>query len=210
METYVTARHHGTAGGDRNSALWGSGNRGGDSRSNALWGKGGRGLATVLVAVFALALPLAAAAGGGKGGPADTWIAPGLLKQAESNPAKTLHVIVRAEAGPAAAEHALRGIGSVTTQLDFVGAVAADIPAARLNGLSKIPGLTVTPDAPVVLDGYSSSQLWPFQNGVTKLWGSDLLPAPKAPAIAFVDSGIEPGRADFGARVRAVVDLTPL
>ena len=29
--------------GERGSALWGTGNRGGESRSNALWGKGGRG-----------------------------------------------------------------------------------------------------------------------------------------------------------------------
>ena len=54
----------GTRGDVRQSALWGSGNRGGEFRSNALWGKGGRGLVTSVVAL-ALAMPLAATAGGG-------------------------------------------------------------------------------------------------------------------------------------------------
>ena len=50
----------------RQSALWGSGNRGGELRSSALWGKGGRGLITSVVAL-ALAMPLAASAGGVSG-----------------------------------------------------------------------------------------------------------------------------------------------
>ena len=45
---------------ERNSALWGTGGRGGD-RSSVLWGKGGRGI-VVGVMVVALAAPLAATA----------------------------------------------------------------------------------------------------------------------------------------------------
>ena len=44
----------------RSSALWGTGNRGGETRSNALWGKGGRGFVTALVAMLAISVPLAA------------------------------------------------------------------------------------------------------------------------------------------------------
>ena len=46
----------------RSSALWGTGNRGGESRSNALWGKGGRGALTALAAMLAISVPLAASA----------------------------------------------------------------------------------------------------------------------------------------------------
>jgi hypothetical protein len=46
----------------RSSALWGSGNGGGDSQTSPLWGKGGRGLVTVFVAVLVVGAPLAAAA----------------------------------------------------------------------------------------------------------------------------------------------------
>ena len=35
--------HGGTSGGVRSSALWGTGNRGGEHRSSALWGTGNRG-----------------------------------------------------------------------------------------------------------------------------------------------------------------------
>ena len=41
---------------ERNSALWGTGGRGGD-RSSVLWGKGGRGI-VVGVMVVALAAPV--------------------------------------------------------------------------------------------------------------------------------------------------------
>src|SRR3979490_1833216 len=51
---------------ERNSALWGTGGRGGD-RSSVLWGKGGRGL-LVATMVVALAGPLAANASPGHGG----------------------------------------------------------------------------------------------------------------------------------------------
>jgi hypothetical protein len=44
---------------ERSSALWGTGNRGGETRSNALWGKGGRGFGTALVAAMAVSVPLA-------------------------------------------------------------------------------------------------------------------------------------------------------
>src|SRR2546422_2049216 len=51
--------------GDRSNALWGRGSRG-ESRSNALWGRGGRRAG---VAVAALTVLLAMAAGGTAAGP---------------------------------------------------------------------------------------------------------------------------------------------
>src|SRR5436190_21129622 len=66
---------------ERNSALWGTGGRGGD-RSSVLWGKGGRGMVATLALAVALAVPLAAMADGGHGTSAvgSNFIAPGLLK----------------------------------------------------------------------------------------------------------------------------------
>ena len=49
---------------ERNSALWGTGGRGGD-RSSVLWGKGGRGLVLAAV-VVALTAPMAATVSKGK------------------------------------------------------------------------------------------------------------------------------------------------
>src|SRR5262249_35544573 len=52
----------------RKSALWGTGNRGGEHRSSALWGRGGRGAGVGLVAACVLLAPIAAFAGNGGNG----------------------------------------------------------------------------------------------------------------------------------------------
>src|SRR5919109_1347458 len=77
--------------GTRSSALWGTGNRGGESRSSALWGKGGRGRLLMTIAVVALAAPIAAVADSGssksgKDSLPPTYIAPSLLAKAQSSP----------------------------------------------------------------------------------------------------------------------------
>src|ERR1041385_2771175 len=90
---------------ERSSALWGTGGRGGD-RSSVLWGKGGRG---ALVAAMALVLmaPMAAMADTGPSTSSSTtsldvsgnsskttFVAPGLLKKAQSNPNDLVSVII--------------------------------------------------------------------------------------------------------------------
>jgi serine protease AprX len=89
--------------------------------------------------------------------------------------------------------------------------VAAQLPAADLKELADEADLTVTPDAPVRLAA-RNKQLWPYACGIDKLWGSWTNPAPQAPAIAVVDSGIESDRDDFseGRRIAARVNLTSL
>ena len=91
----------GNRGGEhRSSALWGTGNRGGEHRSNALWGSGrGRGLVTATVAALALVVPLGATAGTGNG-----YLTPGLAKKADTNPNEKVRVIVQSTSGMAAAE----------------------------------------------------------------------------------------------------------
>jgi serine protease AprX len=188
----------------RSSALWGKGGRG-ERRSSALWGKGGRGAMTVVVAVTALVLPLAAGADDDKGqGKGKTYVAPGVFQAAQNN--NKVRVIIQSTAGARDADDAAKrtGEGSVLKRLDQMGMVVAELPAGRIQSLSKREGLTVTLDAPVKKADYTSSQLWPHQNGVAKLWGTTLKPGPQAPAIAVIDSGIDKNRLDFGMGRRIV------
>jgi serine protease AprX len=211
----------------RSSALWGTGNRGGDSRSNALWGKGGRGLVTALVAVLVVAAPLAAGARKGDGRNAQpaptTYIDPILMAKAESTPNELVKVIIQGKVGKGTA-HAVDAFhdvqdrsGSapaeqVKDQYGFVQSVAATLRAKKVLRLARVPGLTVTFDAPVKLSATpTSTHLWTTASGVKPLWGNRPATGPM-PAIAIVDSGIDKNRADFdmGARVIDDVVLTKL
>jgi serine protease AprX len=192
------------------NALWGSGSRG-DSRKNALWGAGGRDgrrFAMAALAALTLIVPLSAGAdNGGKGQP--SFVTPGLLDKANSDPGKRIHVIVQSTSGVSGALDSLNGLGAeVRRKLSSANAVAIDITAGKLASLEKTSGLTVTPDSPVQLSA-TSTQLWPYTSGASWLWGSTLSPAPQAPTIAVVDSGIDAKRADFdgGGRVAAQVNL---
>jgi serine protease AprX len=211
----------------RSSALWGTGNRGGDSRSNALWGKGGRGLVTALVAVLVVAAPLAAGARKGDGRNLQlaptTYVDPILMAKAEATPNELVKVIIQGRLGKGTA-HAVDAFhdvqdrsGSapaerVKDQYGFVSSVAVTLRAKKVLRLARVPGLTVTFDAPVKLSSTpTSNHLWTTASGVKPLWGNRPATGPM-PAIAIVDSGIDKNRADFdlGARVIDDVVLTNL
>ena len=217
--------------GTRQSALWGSGNRGGEHRSSALWGRGGRFGAAVLVAAFALCAPLAALAAPGNGqsklatvtaaraaGPKQsTYVPPALLEQAKANGNQRLHVIIQAVGGTGAAASAFaangqRDGGTVSKRLGVIDGVAVDLKAKWIMRLAKVPGLVVTLDAPVQATGsgykLTNSQLWPYVAGNAKLWGSNWQPAPDAPTIAIVDSGLDAGKKDFTGRAYPQVNLS--
>jgi serine protease AprX len=195
----------------RKSALWGSGNRGGEHRSSALWGKGGRGIATTAL-VVALALPLTAGAGSGSGkAPVVTGgsshVSEQLKAKARQNPNELVSVIIQSDGGTRGAERAAKTIAKLERKLDFIGGVVAELRAKDLVKLERIPGLTVTLDAPVKKAGltlpsgstYSSTQLWTHETGVNKLWAG-----PQAPAIAIVDSGIDKTHPSFGDGSRII------
>jgi serine protease AprX len=213
--------------GIRSNALWGSGSRG-DSRKNALWGsghgkrgnalwgnRGGRGIVLTAFAALTLVLPLAAGAKGGRPNVSDeTFVSPGLLEKAQQDPGRKLHVIVQSAAGTSDANNKIVGLGAdLRKKLDVIGAVAIDITAGKLASLAKQPGLVITPDASVHLTGaMTSGQMWPYETGLAKLWGTATSPAPQAPTIAIVDSGIDANRSDFdgGSRVLGNVAMTSL
>jgi serine protease AprX len=199
---------------DRKNALWGSGKSG--KRANALWGRGGRGNVIGVVAALTLVIPLAAGAHGtdkGKDRKDGSYVAPGLLANAKDHPSQKLHVIVQSDLGTLDADSKVKGLGSLRRRLSSIGAVAVDIPAGRLDALAKKPGLIITPDAAVQLSGIDySTQVWPYESGNARLWGTATSPAPASPTIAIVDSGIDAKRADFGfgSRVFPQVTMTSL
>src|SRR5438067_8502147 len=124
---------------ERNSALWGTGGRGGD-RSSVLWGKGGRG---VVVAMLALALcaPIAATANPGKNASApiaSSFIAPSLLTAQGK-----VDIIIQSTGGLADASAKMAGLGVFQKdikQLGLIGAVEATVPAAQIKKLQGVPG----------------------------------------------------------------------
>ena len=99
----------------------------------------------------------------------------------------------------------------VDRTLGLVDGVAVTLPAKKIDELAKIKGLTITPDAPVHVSGYTSKQLWPYEAGLANGWSGPEAPRTgSVPTIAVVDSGIQPGRADFGNRLLASVNLGTL
>jgi serine protease AprX len=202
----------GRRGEQRSSALWGTGNRGGETRSNALWGKGGRGMVTALVAALAVSVPLASSAIGNKSGAVrhrdyrnwlhQTYVTPVLSKQARNHPNSNLRVIVQANSSFVLTHQVKQlfrraGVKNLKN-LNLINAVAVTIDANLLYKLQQIKGLTVTPDAPVKVSAYSSTQLWPYETGLARDWAGLGSPAQnQAPTIAVVDSGVQADRADF-------------
>ncbi len=201
-----------TRGQERSSTLWGTGGRGGETRGNALWGKGGKVLVTAVVSAIAVTVPLAASAGNSKVGASShtsirswlhkTYVSPVLTKHARRHPNSKMRVIVQADSRFVMShrvEKLFRAAGvPKVKKLKLIGAAAVTIRARYLAALSKIKGLTVTPDAPVKVSGYNSTQLWPYQAGLAKDWmGPDAPSVGEAPTIAVVDSGVQADRPDF-------------
>jgi serine protease AprX len=154
---------------ERNSALWGTGGRGGD-RSSVLWGKGGR---SVLVAtmVVALAAPLAATASKGKpvapvvppasGVTAPTtpssdpappsgsksnspdgksWVAKGLLDKAKSNPNDRVSVIITSAGGTATADLAVKWLAKLAAKSNQ----QSDFQGTDQKSLNLVGGVALT------------------------------------------------------------------
>src|SRR5205807_7963756 len=76
--------------------------------------------------------------------------------------------------------------------------------------------LSITPNAKTQALGYEDSTMWKdstdltlMQNAFDPNTGEVTGPAPQAPAIAIVDSGVQP-RADFGSRLVTQVNLCSL
>ena len=162
-----------------------------------------------------------------------SYVAPSLQRDEEQTPNAIVPVIVQSDAGAADARSVLETYGTADSQLGIADASVGTIQASALDDLATQPALVITPDNPVALDAPGgqagakgapgSDPIWQKAVGVDQLWPESLAPAkhrpPKdtvprvsgaAPTIAFVDSGIQTGRADFGSRILAAVNLSDL
>jgi serine protease AprX len=157
---------------------------------------------------------------GGASGPV---IPADLLKQVQSNPKQVLHLIVQGKVGSVAAlTRALHAVGSSRTGKPFKSIPGMSVSISG-NDLLKVaqkwPNLlsAITVDQTMKTTDYQNAQEWPSSADIAPLWnsvdpytGEITGPAPQAPAIAFIDSGIGSSAADFGSRVVASVDFCSL
>jgi serine protease AprX len=129
--------------GDRASALWGSGTRGGDSRGSALWGKGGRRAGATLISAalaavilsFGASLPASADSGTGQA-PSGTFVPAALLSQAKGHGDDSFAVIVQGD-GSADADTLAHRIGAWAAHADKKLADAADKAAEDVANAQK-------------------------------------------------------------------------
>jgi serine protease AprX len=197
----------------RASALWGSGKRGTGSRGNALWGSGKRRSALVATLALTLVVPIAAAASPKKS--LEAFVAPGLLSNAQANAYKSFAVIVQGKGKGQAAKAVGEVLGLAkkdVKDLRSIDGVAVELSGAQIVALAGNKHVTaITADAAVRLSAADNhGEKWPHVTGVFKYWAAGANAAAPAAAIAFVDSGIEASRPEFGGRVVASVNLTTL
>ncbi len=223
----------GGRGGDRSSVLWGKGGRGlvlsfvlaialaAPLAATASNGHGRSPAPSNPVATTTATNPTLPAPDASNGRDRSNFVARQLVNKATQSPNARVDVIITSTGGTGAAQNVLRWLSLFSGQgnqflhqenLSLVNGVSLSLPARLVTFLQKIPGLTVIPDSPVKLSGTisSSSQLWPYASGNSAMWlGDSLLYGNNTPAIAVIDSGVQP-RADFGTRIRASVNLSTI
>jgi serine protease AprX len=196
--------------GERNSALWGTGSRGGDPRAV----KAGLRLAAVAASLAAIvAFPATAAAGS-----VNAFVPTQLMANAQASPTATFNVIVQGRPGQNSAGIArdFDGVaGRIKRAFYSIDGVAGSLTGAQLVKLAQSNHvLAITSDVRLESSAYQSQEVWRDTTGVSTLWKTFSRPsslAPQAPAIAIVDSGIDSSKvADFGARVVTHVDFCSL
>src|SRR2546430_9575676 len=201
--------------GVRANALWG---RRGESRSNALWGSGKRGMIMLALAAM-LVVPVAGSASSTKSDPgAGGAVVPsGLLAQAAANPLQMFDVIVQGDKSSKSADVSAavaQNGGNAKRSFMTVTGVQATLSGQDLLKPARHPHVTsITADAPVRVMAYEDSTMWMdstdmtiLQNAFDPATGEITGPAPQAPAIAVVDSGVE-ARSDFRSRVVSLCRL---
>jgi serine protease AprX len=150
-----------------------------------------------------------------------------LLQAATANPSGTFDVIVVGTKGNSGGEMAKRVAnenGKVKKAFRSVNGAAATVTGKALLKLARDSHVrSITPDVKLratdlaspsttavttaVTPSVPSGEMWRSSTRVEELWAN----APQAPAIAIVDSGIDPSKvADFGGRIVASVNFSSL
>jgi serine protease AprX len=162
---------------------------------------------------FATLSATALADDGGKSKSA--FVPPSLAKRAAAHPTETFNVIVRGRPGENSASVAKYftedgARGKVKRQFYSIDGAAGSLTGAELLKLAQNNHVfSITPDAKMGSTGIEEDTLWRTATNVLPLAGSLLSPAPQAPGIAVIDSGVDASKlADFGARVVKSVDFS--
>jgi len=176
----------------------------------------------LLVALASVICLPAAAVAGGNGGDKDAVVPASLIAQAQANPDQAFHVIVQGTKGnqsDTVAQDVSGENGKLKRKFFSISGVAADLSGKSLLKLAHNPHiLAITPDAALNASGYKDSEMWRDSADIAPLWnttdpvtGLATGPAPKAPTVAIVDSGVDASKVgDFGSRLLASVNLSSL
>jgi subtilisin family serine protease len=136
------------------------------------------------------------------------FVTPGLLDAARADARARFSVIVQAGHGELSdglartVERTLTAYpGSsrgIRRRFSSLSGIAVELTGRQLLRVAALPNvLAITTDDDVRVTSYSATQQWPFVVGAPASWQSGA----QAPAIAIVDSGIDPRAGDFGSRV---------
>jgi len=223
--------------GERQNALWG---RRGENRGNALWGSGKRRMvllavaATLVVPVAGSAAPRSASSR--SGAPDQTLLQ---LAAANPDKVFEVIVQTRGSAGKGRAADAIASAlrthpgkaRGLKKQFTVISGGAAELTGAQIVDLAaRKDVVAITLDAPMTASGNGNTTTttsttlstcpcafegvyWPYVTGVTGFWqkpGAKAAPAPQAPTIAVIDSGVDSANPIFGGRVVKEVTLASL
>lgn len=89
---------------------------------------------------------------------------------------------------------------------DVRSALRVVVTATSIDGSASAPSDPTPAIRPFLYGGVWSSQIWPVAAGLPPLW--EAVAQSTAPAIAVVDSGIDPGTADVAGRIVNQVTIT--
>ena len=204
--------------GARSSALWGK--RSSGERSSALWGKGGRGFLAVLTLAVAFVIPTSGvAAPAACGEDLKAFVPKSLVEAACAGPTKKFRVIVqgRDKTSKDVAQKVVDKGGNVKRVHRAIDGASAVLTGNALLGMARSNGIgAITSDVRVEPTEYQNAEMWRESTRVDALWNAldpvtGLLgAAPKAPAIAIVDSGVDASNPAFDGRVVANVNRSSL
>ena len=164
-------------------------------------GLGAKRFVWIFATAAALAASCAGASPASSGSAMHDRVAAALTRlAARSEPDHRLHVIVEGEGAVSAAS----AYGRIERRLPD-GAVAATVTAARLDRLSRQPGVSlVAPNARVAFDAVGTvsaanlATIYPGRDSASNPWNAGVTGA--GVGIAVIDSGVTPS-VDFGSRL---------
>jgi serine protease AprX len=175
-------------------------------------------LMLALAAMFVV--PVAGSAASGKDGGDSAIVPNSLLTAAAANPLQMFDVIVQGTKDRSVSDtgkEVTNSSGKLKRSFLSLNGVQASISGKDLLKLARSSHVAaITRNVPVQATGYEDATMWMdstdmsiLQNSFDPDTGEITGPAPQAPTIAIVDSGIQ-SRADFGNRIVANVNLCSL